>query len=164
MLPEKTIGFLKEKISDIRSALFSSLSSHVLKLPTHIVNTVHVDDAGQVWFFIQNSYRNIQAMEKEFPAQLDFYKKGKPYYLQVTGKAWIIDDPEIIDGLEYLGSLMKNVVSNEIMLIKVQVLKADYFESIPRKETLFDTLWKNTCRWFFNATPGQKHYHLLPQA
>ncbi|MFT3825407.1 MAG: pyridoxamine 5'-phosphate oxidase family protein [Chitinophagaceae bacterium] len=164
MLPEKTIGFLKEKISDIRSALFSSLSSYVLKLPTTIVNTVHVDDAGQVWFFIQNSYRNRQVLEKEFPAQLDFYKKGKPFYLQITGKAWIIDDPEIIDGLDHLGGLMKHVVSNEIMLIKVQVLKADYFESALRRETRLDQLWKSACRWFFNATPGQRHYNLLPQA
>ena len=164
MLPDKTIGFLKQKIGEIRSALFSSHSSYMLKIPTTIVNTVHVDDAGQVWFFIQNAYRNLQVLEKEFPAQLDFYKKGKPYYLSITGKAWIIDDPEVIHGLEPIGGLIHNVVSHEIMLIKVQILKADYFENVKRRESRLNDIWKVVCGWFFNVTPGPRHYNFWVHA
>ena len=85
------LNFLQEKILEIGSAIFFNLSDSVLKLPTSLVSTLKVDEFGFVWFFIQKPKQNVQEFDNEFPVRLDFFKKGKSYFLQVMGKGWVVD-------------------------------------------------------------------------
>lgn len=70
------LSFLQEKIQEIGSAIFFNLSDSVVKLPTSIVNTLHVDDYGYVWFFVQKARKTLKEVETEFPVRMDFFKKG----------------------------------------------------------------------------------------
>ncbi len=94
MATNQQLNFLQEKIREIGSAICFNLSNSVLKLPTSIVTTLQVDDYGFVWFFIQKPKQLLTEFESEFPVRLDFFKKGKSHFLQVAGKARVVNDPE----------------------------------------------------------------------
>ena len=100
MQANQQLCFLKEKIQEIRSALFFNLSEAVLKLPTSIVETLKVDDFGFVWFYIQKPKQDLREFDKEFPVRMDYFRKGKNCFLQVEGKAWMVSDPEEINSLD----------------------------------------------------------------
>ena len=105
MQANQQLCFLKEKIQEIGSAIFFNLSQSVLKFPTSIVETLKVDDFGFVWFSIQKPKQDLREFDNEFPVRLDFFKKGKNYFLQVEGKAWIVNDPEEMNFLSALDTL-----------------------------------------------------------
>lgn len=131
------LNFLQEKINAIGSAIFFNLSDSVLKFPTAIVTTLKVDDFGYVWFYVQKPKQNIREFEVEFPVRLDFFKKGKNYFLQVLGKASVISDPEDVNSFVLEEGLVYN---NEMVLVKVKMLSADYHETNTNSRNA--TWWK----------------------
>ncbi len=142
MQANQQLSFLQEKIREIGSAIFFNLSNSVLKLPTSIVETVKVDDFGFVWFYIQKPRQDLREFDKEFPVRMDFFRKGKNYFLQVEGKAWMVNDPEEINTLDNLSEEEKKK-NAEMVLVKVKLLKAEYHE------TGIDPTAKNS--WWQNA-------------
>lgn len=143
------LTFLQERIEEIGSAIFYNLSDAVLKLPTSIVSSVKVDDYGFVWFAVQKPSQKLTEFEQEFPVKMDFYKKGKGYFLQVTGKGFVVSDPEEMNGLEELVSEHKGILKGSTALVKVKIQKAEYYET----RSLHKTSWWQTARtsmaaWF----------------
>ena len=92
MLSDKNLHLLQGKIQELRSALFYSLSNSVLKLPTSIVTALKVDGEGQVWFFVSRPRQQFSPAEQQFPARLEFYKKGKHSLVKIIGRASIVDE------------------------------------------------------------------------
>src|SRR6476646_9292963 len=125
----KQLSFLQEKIREIGSALFFNLSESVLKLPTAIVTTLKVDDYGFVWFFVQKPMQNLKEFDTEFPVRLDFFRKGSGCCLQVNGKGWVVADPEEMNSFVTLPEDAKKVAMNEMVLVKVKIMRAEYFET-----------------------------------
>lgn len=129
MATNQQLSFLQEKIREIGSALFFNLSESVLKLPTSIVSTLKVDDYGFVWFFVQRPPQSLKEFEMEFPVRLDFFKKGSGCFLQVNGKGWVVSDPEELNSFVTLPEDAKKLATNEMVLVKVKIMRADYFET-----------------------------------
>ena len=153
--PNQQLHFLQEKIQEIGSAIFFNLSDSVLKFPTSIVTTLKVDEYGYVWFFVQKPRQNIREFETEFPVRLDYYKKGKTYFLQVMGKATMVNDPEELNGLVTLPEDAKEKALQEMVLIKVKMLKAEYQETVT---TAKHSWWQSTVgamlAWFRTGNNG----------
>lgn len=143
------LSFLQEKIREIGSALFFNLSESVLKLPTSIVSTLRVDDFGFVWFFVQKPQQRLNEFETEFPVRLDFFKKGSGCFLQVNGKGWVVNDPEELNSFESLDGEERKLAMSEMVLVKVKIMRADYFEA---KTASQQTWWQNAVNtvttWF----------------
>lgn len=143
------LSFLQEKIREIGSALFFNLSESVLKLPTSIVSTLKVDDYGFVWFFVQKPMQNLKEFDTEFPVRLDFFRKGSGCFLQVNGKGWVVTDPEEMNSFVTLPEDAKKVAMNEMVLVKVKIMRAEYFET---KTLNQQTWWQNAMNtvtaWF----------------
>lgn len=162
MLSETHLPFLQEKISDLRSALFFSLTNAVLKMPTTIVTALKVDEVGQVWFFVNRPAQNIQEFDKEFPARLEFFKKGKNFYLKIMGKACIVNDPEEVNGLVSVAEDVKTKAMSQLVLVKVKIQTVEYMENTP-PETFG---WLHAIRAQFNrwigVQPGYRPYSLQP--
>lgn len=131
--PQHQLSFLQDKIREIGSAIFFNLSDAVLKLPTSIVSTLTVDDFGYVWFFVQRPKQHLQEFEMAFPVRLDFYKKGKSYFLQVSGKGWVVNDPDELNSVVSIPEELREVASSEMVLVKVKIMKAEYFETDPAR-------------------------------
>lgn len=125
MLTETQIRFLKEKIQDLRSALLYSMSDALLKLPTTIITALNVDDDGQVWFLINRPSQYLDELEQEFPVRLDFFKKGKDFFLKLSGKAAVIQDANEADHFFHMTSDMKSTAVSQMLLVKVRVQHVD---------------------------------------
>jgi hypothetical protein len=88
-----------------------------------------VDDYGYVWFLVQKPKQTLKEFETEFPARLDFFKKGVDYFLQVMGKGWVVNDPEELNSFVALPEDVKNLANGKMLLVKVKILKAEYYET-----------------------------------
>jgi general stress protein 26 len=143
------LNFLQEKIKEINSAIFFNLSDSVLKLPTSLVNTFKVDDFGYVWLFFKKPKQHIQEFENGFPVRLDYFKKGSTCFLQVTGKAWVINDPEEVNTFIDLNEEVDVALFNDMVLVKVKMLKAEYYETQTRtKNTWWHSAFSMVTTWF----------------
>ncbi|HKH60616.1 MAG TPA: pyridoxamine 5'-phosphate oxidase family protein [Flavitalea sp.] len=158
MLPETHLPFLQEKISDLRSALFFSLGNSVLRIPTTIVTTLKVDDVGQVWFFVHRPMQNIQEFDREFPARLEFCRKGKSFYLKILGKACIVNDPEELNGLVDVSEDIKTKAMSQLVLVKVKIQSAEYTQKNPPETNG----WMHSIRAHFNKWFGNQQHHDRP--
>lgn len=151
MKPANSISFLQDKIQGIGSALFYNLSSGVLKFPTTIVTILKVDEMANIWFFANRPEQHLVEFDREFPAHLQLYRKGKGYYLQITGKAFIINDPEELNALIGLPEEVKAKAFQEMVLIKVKIGSAKYFENpAPLAGNTLKVWWNRFYNWLFN--------------
>jgi general stress protein 26 len=160
MLPQSDLRFLQEKIQDLKHALFFSQNTSVLRIATTIISVLKVDELGQMWFFVSRPQQALHEFDREFPVKLEFFKKGKDFFLHVSGKAFIVTDPEEFNGLVH--DDIKELAGANVVLIRVQMMKADYFESGP---TAAQSSWWRDLRnhlhtWMFNTRPGYKPYYL----
>ena len=162
MATNQQLSFLQEKIREIGSALFFNLSESVLKLPTSIVSTLKVDDYGFVWFFVQRPQQQLKEFEMEFPVRMDFFKKGKNYFLQVEGKAWMVNYPEEINTLFALDTISdeeRKKITN-MLLVKVKMQKAEYHETGTNVRAANSSWWQNAVSniytWFRSANGGYR--------
>jgi general stress protein 26 len=127
MLSQPRRMFLQHKIMDLQQALFFNDSYSVLRFPISIINVLHVDDVDQVWFMVRRPAQDLKEFEREFRARLEFYKKGKNYYLHVTGKACIVNDPEEINNAHVLDEEMKKAASSAMVLIRMKISQTFYY-------------------------------------
>lgn len=134
MLARPQVRFLQEKIMELEQALFINTSEAVLRLPASIVNALHVDDVGQVWFLISRPTQDINEFDKDIPAKLEFYRKGKSFYLHVWGRAKIVVDPEEINNAIGIAAEIKQHASLTQVLVKMRISHL-YYYPYPEKRT-----------------------------
>jgi hypothetical protein len=124
--PYQELLFLKEKIEEIKVALFRAELESVLQLPNNIISTLKVDEEGYIWFFTSCSRPFAHYFDKELHTSLDYYQKGNKC-LRITGKAFIENANENVSPSDIQ---QKNDLSH-VVLLKVKILKAEYFETRP---------------------------------
>ena len=160
---QQQLHFLQEKIQEIGSAIFFNLSNAVLKLPTSIVTTLKVDEFGYIWFFVQRPQQQLSEFEREFPVRLDFFRKGKDFSIQVSGKGWMVTDPEELAMMLDIDDEVKKKAYSQMVLIKVKMLKADYFENISgQKPSWLQTAFSALQSWIFPQTGGYRPTTFYP--
>lgn len=147
------LNFLQERIEEIRSAIFYNLSESVLKLPTSLVSSLKVDDYGFVWFFVQKPTQNLKEFEQEFPVKLDFYRKGAGYFMQVTGKGFVVTDPEEMNAFVTLPEDVKKLANEKYALVKVKIQKADCYQTRSlQNANRWQGVWHTMTTWFRHNT------------
>jgi len=160
ILPKSDLQFLQQKIQDLKNALFFSQNTSLLRIATTIVSVIKVDELGQMWFFVPRPKQALHEFDREFPVRLEFFRKGREYFLHVSGKAFIVTDPEDINGLVH--DDIREQIGNDLVLIRVKMLKADYFDS--SVSSIHAGWWGDLKRqlhtWMYNTRPGYKPYYL----
>jgi general stress protein 26 len=162
-----SIAFIEEKVRELENALFFSMSDAVLKIPTCVVKVLETDELGQIWFMIPKPTQHIHAFDKIFPVELDFFRKGRDYFLKIFGKAFLVNDPEEINRAECLNETIKEQVrQNEIVLVRVQISRAEYTEKSPditSTKNLLHQVKNKLYRWFqLSQQEGQGLSHKVP--
>jgi len=148
---ELQTGILKSKIMELQSALFFTESASILKLPTHVISDVEMDEEGQVWFVIPRPMQQIEAFEKEIPAKLDFFKKGKDFFIKITGTAFLIADSEEVRNNPALSSAMREKMNDEKVIgVKVMVQKTEFVDNTPKPtQNWLQASRSQLSSWFF---------------
>jgi hypothetical protein len=161
MLTESNLTFLSEKVQELRSALFFNTSNAVLKLPTCIISTLKVDEAGQIWFFVHRPEQYLHEFDKEFPARLEYFQKGKRFFLHLTGKAFIITDPEELNEIISLEDDIKQTAKSHMVLIKFKIANANYYERVVPGKSIMEKMRSQLSRLLFREK-GFRPYRLEP--
>jgi Pyridoxamine 5'-phosphate oxidase like len=146
------LPFIEEKIKDLEYALFFSMSEAVLKIPACVVKVLETDQIGQLWFVIPRPSQFIHAFDKTFPVKLDFFRKGRDYYLKILGKAFLVNDPEEVNTIECLNeSIKQQARKNAMVIVKVKISHAEYVEKAPVKpsaKSLIAEVKNRVYSWF----------------
>jgi len=121
----KNILFIKEKISEIKIALFKSDINSELKLPVNVIQTLKVEEDGTIWFFT-TAYNNyyLKYIDKPFYAYLDYYKKGVDCRLKLSGHAIIVNDHT-----DDIYPINFPIESYNGVLVKMKIQHAEFFET-----------------------------------
>jgi general stress protein 26 len=152
MSVENNLPFLTERINEIKSAIFHSETSELIKIPVSIISILRTDESGWLWFFVKRPQQSMTEHEKSFPAHLQFYRKGKPFYIHVSGCAVIADDKDLVTEFATLTPELKDVALQNLSLIKLKMAKVEYYEHTPEitspvvskglLQNLFTTIFK----------------------
>jgi hypothetical protein len=142
---------LRSKIVELQSALFFTESTSIVKLPTHVVSDVELDNEGQIWFVIPKPAMHIEAFEKEIPAKLDFFKKGKDFFVKVKGVAFLQTDNFEANGNTALSAEFKEKMSSEeVIAVKVKIQDTELVDNTPQpKQNWLQASRSQLSSWFF---------------
>lgn len=141
MAADNNLLFIREKIYEIKSAVMYTLSNDVMKLPNNIVSVVKVDDEGNLWFVCNPPMRAMDPSECVFPARLHFYRKGKYFHIEVSGKATVINN-----------EFQENQTVDKPLLIKMNMANVEYTvvnEKKPRNRV--EMFFGETYRWLLRT-------------
>ena len=138
---------LKSKIMELQSALFFTESLSIIKLPTHVIADVVVDEAGDIWFVIPKPAMHIDAYEKEMPAKLDFFKKGMDFFVKARGTAYLLIDANV-EGLPE--EMKKKMQDGQVIGVKVSVANSDLVDNTPKpQQNWLQASRSQLSSWFF---------------
>ncbi len=147
---DENLFFIKEKISDIKVAIFKSEINSELQLPNNIIQVLKVDNDGTVWFFTSCSGDHKQTIERSFYVYLDFHRKGVEGRLQISGHANVVEDQD--DDFLNISNYSKST-ANRLVLIKMKIMQAEYFEAKPSPQvSMMDKIKMAFQQFFFDNT------------
>lgn len=145
------VNELKSKINELQTALFYTESSSPIKLPTHVISDVEVDDENRIWFVVPKPAMHIDAYEKEVLAKLDFFKKGKDFFVKIKGIASLLTEPVLVQGYEQLSAGMKEKMNDEkSMAILVKIEDKELVDNTPKPaQSWLQSSRSHLSSWFF---------------
>jgi hypothetical protein len=147
---ESQTGLMKSKIMELQSALFFTESSSIVKLPTHIIPEVEVDAEGQIWFVIPKPAQHIDAFDKEIPAKLDFFKKGKDFFVKVRGTAHLITEVSEIENKGLSLEMIEKMQNDQVIAVKISVLDSELIDNTPKpSQNWLKSSRTQLSSWFF---------------
>ena len=148
---ELQAGLLKSKIVELQSALFFTESTSIVKLPTHVISDVELDSEGQIWFVIPKPAMHIDAYDKEMSSKLDFFKKGKDFFVKVRGIAYLQTDLKEANENAELSAEMKARMNDEaVMAVKIKIQDIDLVDNTPKpSQNWLQASRSQLSSWFF---------------
>lgn len=153
---DENLGFLKDKISDIKIALFKSEIDSELTLPNNIIQTLRVEEDGTIWFFTTCKGNYARFLDKSFYAYLSYYKKDTGCRLQLGGKARIVDNS--YEGLLSSGE-DNDAEGYTSVLVKMKIMQAEYFENKIQGDFTWTNKIKTALNSLFVAPAGNRIYN-----
>lgn len=152
---DENLDFLKEKIKDIKIALFKSEINSELQLPNNIIQTLKVEDDGTIWFFTSCNGYHADNIDRSFYGYLNYFKKGTGCRLQLSGRATIVKND--VDGLFSMSNYSKGTYGR-LVLVKLKIMQAEYFENNPLTNISWTEKIKTTINHLF-LVPTHRIYN-----
>lgn len=147
--------FITSKIQELQTAILNYHTDSVLKLPSEVVQTLHVDEIGCLWIAISKPTQYVNEFDRSFYVTLNYYKKGIPFFVNTYGLARMITDPEETSQLPLV---LKEEHNKGKLVLCVRILKANYYE---KQHQVVQTLLQK-CRHsistFFSDNRSYHHF------
>ena len=110
----KQLSLIREKITELRTALFFCQTPGALPYAGYLVEIQEMDEQGFIWLNVKKQSGHGVLPGELFKVNLEFYRKGVPYTIDIKGMACIAD-----------GS------SKDRLLLKIEIGKLQYKEFLP---------------------------------
>jgi hypothetical protein len=146
---DNNLQFIREKIYEIKSAVMYSMSNELVKIPNSLVTVLKVDDEGHVWFLCNPPTFRIDECECVFPARLHFYRKGKFFHIEVSGRAVIMNKDYPLHSASATEGEQKK---ERPVLIKMSMQDIEYTViHEKRPKTRVETMLENGYKWLLRT-------------
>lgn len=129
------ISFVQTQITRIGTALSFCDHDSRLNFPAYIITALKTDDAGEIWFFISRAGENPAMQHASFGAHLEFYRKGYPFFMRVSGMATVEDPAGRMQELMGKSFRVHEAVLEDILLVRVKMGSVFYKELHPDNES-----------------------------
>lgn len=94
--PSYRLRKLKTHILSLESALMYPEAKIPVQFHAMLIRNVQFDEQDQMWFSIRKNLC-ILPHDQHLPVQLRFFKKGMPYWINITGLASVVEEaPEAV--------------------------------------------------------------------
>lgn len=123
MTSDFNFEFIAGKIATLRTAVMYSMSNSLVKLPNDIVTSLKVDEDGQLWFLSHLPSQPLSECEQVFPVRLHFFRKGYDFFVEVSGKATIMNNSFSDNSFN-----SSDVNNKKYVLIKMTMSNIEYTE------------------------------------
>jgi hypothetical protein len=141
MTSDMNLQFIKGKITQLRTAVMYSMSESLTRLPNDIVTALRVDDDGYLWFVCHGPHPSLKDYEQSFPARLSFFRKGCDFFVEVSGKATVVNN-----------FYTKDADGHHSLLVKMSMLNVEYNESSARRpQNKVESLLKSGYKWLLRT-------------
>jgi hypothetical protein len=147
------INFISQKINQLQTALLHIHSNSLLKLPTTIVETLHVDELGCVWLALNKPTQYVHEFDRSFHVGLNFYRKGTDFYLNTYGLGRVVIDPE---EMNHIPAQIPALLNGRLLLC-VRILEANYYEKTAKQDQNIFQKCKQTLSELFAG--NNEYYH-----
>src|SRR5258706_12522615 len=149
MANDNNLEFIREKISQLRNAIMYVNGSGLVKPGNDIVTTVRIDEGGQLWFVTNHPARFVEECEQSFPEKLHFYRKGVDFFMEISGKATIVNNYSI----DYtVSAKVAGMNGSGGILVKMAITNIEYTEPhAKRPKNKIETLMENGYNWFLRT-------------
>ena len=142
MKNEKLQNFIAKKIEDLKYAIFYCHSNDDFHINNSIIHSSTVNENGTITFFINKPKQLLAQYTQEFPVGLNYFRKGKSYFMNILGKAKVIynnDEAASLTGKSR--EEMSDTLADKALVV-VTIYKVDFWDTnFERKNLLFKKLW-----------------------
>ncbi len=146
MTSDPNLQFITGKIATLRSAVMYSMSNSLVKLPNDIVTFLKVDEDGQLWFLSHLPSQSLNECEQVFPVRLHFFRKGYDFFVEVSGKATIMNNSFSDNSFNTPG-----LDNRKSVLIKMTMSNIEYTEPHANKsKTKIEQLAGKCYQWMLS--------------
>jgi general stress protein 26 len=121
-----------ELIRDVRICMLTTVDEdgHLHSRP---MATQHVEFDGDLWFFTGKSMHKLREVARDQRVNVSFVSKEKEHYVSASGIAELVDDRAKAKDLWHDGYKVwfpKGLEDPDLVLLKVKVQKAEYWDSV----------------------------------
>lgn len=147
--------FITGKIQELQTAILHFHTDSVLKLPTSVAQTLHVDEAGCLWMTVSKPAQVINEFDKSFHVALNYYRKGKPFFVNTYGVARLVTDPE---ETSQLPAQLKEEYAKGKLILCVRMKEVNYYE----KENNYEQSFLQKCKQRITGlfADNSNYYHV----
>jgi len=151
------LQFIRQKIYQLRSAIMYSMSNELVKIPNSIATAIRVDEEGHLWFLCKRPMQFVSECEQHFPARLHFYRKGIRFFVEVSGKATIVNNDERDVNFPVEAGIAVNFLEKPV-LIKMTMNNIEYVDpGEKKKKNRVYVFLENSYKWFSRTIAFHRH-------
>ncbi len=145
---------IREKITDIKVAIFQPEATNEFSLPPNVVYIKDTDEEGNIWFYTSSNSQNQGIEEKKLYASLNFIKKGYSSKIEISGPAEVVENNYTLEG---------STGENEHMiLLKLKIMNASFTDHPSHNDSNIVKKIRNVYHYLFtnNVQHGEFHMNL----
>lgn len=150
---------LQEQMNSFQHGLFFNLSDYEWKLPNGIARMLGADDAGCCWFLFHLPGESAARYETEFPARIRLYEKGRDSYIEASGKALLVLDPEEWSACSKISYGMAKALRYHGLVVRFRIQHVTVIAAgKSRGKNIFFKIADEIMHWLLGSDNGETTY------
>lgn len=150
---------LQDQLNSFQHGLFFNLSNKEWKLPNGIARMLEADDSGCCWFLFHLPGDEAALYETEFPARVRLYEKGRDRYIEASGKAEMVLDPQEWTACAKISGGMAKALRYHGLVVRFRILHATVIEAGKHSgKNIFRRMADELMQWLMGRTLGETTY------